>query len=75
MPELVPETCGILVPVEEGWERDLPGNPEVFADAVEEVMTVRAEMSREAREHALRTFDVKGWMERHESVFQRVLES
>ena len=75
MPELVAEKCGILVPVEQGWEQDLPGNPETLADAVEQVMKVREEMSREAREHAVRTFDVKGWMGRHESVFHQVLES
>jgi glycosyltransferase involved in cell wall biosynthesis len=75
MTELVPEECGILVPVAQGWEHDLPGNPEVLADAVEQVMKARSLMSREAREHAIRTFDMMGWMGRHESVFQRVLES
>jgi glycosyltransferase involved in cell wall biosynthesis len=75
MPELVPGICGILVPVDQGWERDLPGDPESLADAVEQVMQDRVVMSKAAREHAAATFDVKGWMGRHEAVFHQILKS
>jgi glycosyltransferase involved in cell wall biosynthesis len=74
MPELVPDSCGILVPVERGWEHDLPGDPKALADAVELVMKNHPAMAEAARSHALRTFDVKEWLCRHDMVFRRLLD-
>jgi glycosyltransferase involved in cell wall biosynthesis len=73
MPELVSKECGILVPVEQGWERDLPGDPKELANAVELVMENHPAMARAARSHALRTFDVKKWLCLHDMVFRRLL--
>ena len=75
MPELVPGPCGILVPVQQGWARDLPGDPEALADGVEQVMNARSVMSKAAREHAVATFDVKRWIARHEDIFHQILKS
>lgn len=71
MPELVPNGCGILVPVAQSWSDDLAGAPADLADAVEQIMNRQPEMSRSAREHAVRTFDVARWLDRHEEVFRR----
>jgi glycosyltransferase involved in cell wall biosynthesis len=73
MPELVPEEAGCLVEVEESWTEDVAGSPEDLADAVEQVMAQREVMSRSAREHAVRTFAVEGWIERHAEVFEGIL--
>lgn len=74
MPELVGKECGILVPVEQGWKRDLPGDPEALADGVEQVMKNRSAMSKAARSHAVQTFQVGVWLERHERIFRRLTE-
>ena len=74
MPELVPDSCGILVPVERGWEHDLPGDSKELANAVELVMKNHPAMAEAARSHALRTFDVKEWLCRHDMVFRRLLD-
>lgn len=74
MPELVPEECGILVPVKQGWEHDLPGDPKALADAVERIMGNHAAMAAAARNHAVRTFEVTAWLDRHDRVFRRLLE-
>lgn len=74
MPELVPEECGMLVPIEEGWSRDLAGDPGLLADAVERVMENHVVMTEAARSHAQRTFDVKEWLCRHDMVFRRLLD-
>ncbi|MFZ4775373.1 MAG: glycosyltransferase family 4 protein [Terrimicrobiaceae bacterium] len=75
MPELVSRESGILVPVPQSWTRDLAGEPADLADAVEGIMQNHAAMSRAAREHAVRTFDVGRWLARHEAVFRQVLTS
>lgn len=70
MPELVADGSGILVPVEPGWTRDLAGDPEVLADAVERILGNHAGFSRQARERAVRVFDLDRWLQRHEAVFR-----
>jgi glycosyltransferase involved in cell wall biosynthesis len=75
MPELVSRESGILAPVPQSWTRDLAGDPADLADAVERIMDNHAAMSRAAREHAVRTFDVDRWLARHEAVFRNLLAS
>ncbi len=73
MPELVPETCGRLVPIGKSWVEDRAGDPELLADAVEEVMANHRAVAEAAREHAVATFDVMRWLDRHEVVFNSLL--
>jgi glycosyltransferase involved in cell wall biosynthesis len=75
MPELVSQGCGVLVPVEHSWTRDLAGNPGDLADAVERIMENHAGMARAVRDHAARTFDVQHWLGRHAEVFLKCLDS
>ena len=72
MPELVPDSCGILVPVEQGWCRDLAGDPGFLADAVECIMEKHVVMTEAARSHAVRTFQVGAWLERHREILLEV---
>jgi glycosyltransferase involved in cell wall biosynthesis len=73
MSELVAGECGILVPVRQSWARDLAGDPELLADAVERVMESHAAFSRAAREHAVRVFNLDRWLDRHEAVFRELV--
>ena len=75
MPELVPKQCGVLVPVVNGWERDVPGDPVDLADAVECVMGDHAAMAAASRSHALQFFDLRSWLERHDGIFRRLLDA
>ncbi|MEI8311845.1 MAG: glycosyltransferase family 4 protein [Verrucomicrobiota bacterium] len=72
MPELVSDDSGILVPIEQSWTRDLAGDPELLADAVERIMEKHAAFSRAAREHAVCAFDLSRWLARHEAVFREL---
>lgn len=73
MPELVPDSCGILVPVERGWSRDQAGDPGLLADAVEHVMEHHVEMSGASRRRAIEAFDLGRWTRRHAEIFREVL--
>lgn len=73
LPELVPSECGTLVPVDQGWTRDLAGDPGLLADAVESVMKNRASMADAARTHAVRAFDAGSWLRRHGEIFREVM--
>ena len=75
MPELVPVGAGILAPIPQSWTRDLAGAPNNLADAVERIMENHGPMSRAARDHAVRTFDVARWLARHDAVFHALLDS
>jgi glycosyltransferase involved in cell wall biosynthesis len=72
MPELVPEECGMLVPIEQGWSRDLAGEPGLLADAVECIMENHVVMTEAARSHAVRAFEVGAWLERHREILREV---
>jgi len=73
MPELVSKACGVLAPVPSSWTSDIAGDPVHLADAVEAVMSRHPEMSAAARAHAVATFDVKNWLNRHEQVFRNLI--
>ncbi len=73
MPELVTDSCGVLVPVEQGWSCDRAGNPGDLADAVEHIMGNRLAISESARKRAVEVFDLTGWMRRHGEIFREVL--
>ena len=75
MPELVSNAAGILVPIRQSWTEDLAGDPSALADAIERIMEKHASMARAAREHTVRTFDVRHWLARHAAVFQNLIAS
>jgi len=72
MPELVSDSCGMLVPIEQGWSRDLAGEPGLLADAVECIMENHVGMTEAARSHAVRAFEVGAWLERHREILRGV---
>lgn len=69
MPELVDAQSGVLVPIRQGWDQDLPADPGLLADAVETVLAHRENFAKAARQRALDHFDVEQWMERHRKIF------
>lgn len=73
MPELVSKACGVLAPVPSSWTSDIAGDPVYLADGVEAVMSRHPEMSAAARAHAVATFDVKNWLNRHEQVLRNLI--
>lgn len=73
MPELVSEDAGRLVDVEDSWTRDIAPNAEDLAEAVQTVMADHSRFSLGARERALRHFDRRAWVDRHETIFRDVL--
>ena len=75
MPELVSNTAGKLVPIQQSWTEDLAGDPSSLAGAIERIMENHASMARSAREHTVRTFDVRHWLTRHAAVFQNLIAS
>ena len=75
MPELVPNAVGVLVPVRQSWMEDFAGDPSALAAGVEQIMEKHPAMSQAARDHAVRTFDVNRWIERHAAVFQNLLDA
>lgn len=75
MPELVPPTAGVLVPIENSWTRDIAGDPALLADAVEHTAANHAAMSAAARAHAERSFDEQAWLDRHSTVMNKLCGS
>lgn len=73
MPELVPPAAGRLLPVAQSWTEDCAADPVAMADAVEAIMGDLGSFGRAARLHAVKTFGVRSWLDRHEAIFAEVL--
>jgi glycosyltransferase involved in cell wall biosynthesis len=72
MPELAGEEGGVGVTGPEDYEQDHPPRAEDLAEAVKAVLQDHESYARKARERAVRLFDVKPWLERHQEVFSRM---
>lgn len=69
MLELVGDEAGYGVPGVEDFEAVHPPSVEAMADAVLRVLSARETFSRRARERAVRLFDTRPWIRRHETLF------
>jgi glycosyltransferase involved in cell wall biosynthesis len=74
LPELVPSSCGELIPTPLSWEKLITPTGEQLAAAVEALLPRLGQVGRAAREHAEANYDGAKWVERHANIFRRVLE-
>jgi glycosyltransferase involved in cell wall biosynthesis len=74
LPELVPSSCGELIPAPLSWEELITPTGEQLAAAVEALLCRLPQVARAARLHAEATYDGAKWVERHADIFRRVLE-
>ena len=74
-PELIGKEGGCLVEVPQSWERYYSPDPEKMVDAVVKIMSDWDEYSKNARRRASALFNKEAWIETHEEVFRKVLES
>ena len=73
MPEMVDESCGVLVPAPRDWnERHTPGGVEL-AGAIEKIHANLESMSAAARRLAVERFSVEPWVEAHRRIFTNLL--
>ena len=73
MPELVSDTSGILIPIEESFEKLHYPSPQNVASAVKTVRDNLDDFSREARISAVERFDKEIWLQKHEEIFNKLL--
>jgi len=73
LPEMVAPSCGALVPAPLSWEKLITPTGEQLAAAVESLIPRLREAALAARAHAEANFDGTKWVERHASLFRRVL--
>jgi glycosyltransferase involved in cell wall biosynthesis len=73
VPELVGEEAGVALPCPEDFERvQVPDEAAIGAGMVR-IAANRAIMAEAARQRAVRQFDIRHWIERHETVFGELL--
>jgi glycosyltransferase involved in cell wall biosynthesis len=70
MPEMVPDTCGALVPALLDWDRSHTPTGEELASAVADLLPNRLAMGAAARKHAEALFAVEQWVEDHRRIFE-----
>ena len=75
LPEMVPPSCGSLVPAPLSWERLITPTGEQLAAAVQSLVPRLQESARAARSLAEASFDGTKWLERHASIFRSVLSN
>lgn len=74
-PELVGDEAGIGVPAELSWSRDIPPDPDALAAGVLRIAEDLSRYAAAARERAVKRFDIRAWLARHEAVFAALLGS
>lgn len=72
VPELVGNEAGTGVPADLSWDKDIPPDPQLMAEAVLRVAERQEEYSQAARQRATERFDVYTWLEAHREVFSEV---
>jgi glycosyltransferase involved in cell wall biosynthesis len=73
MPELVPDTCGRLVPAPCDWDTRHTPTGKDLAAAVTAILPHLASMGIASRKHAKECFSVERWVEDHRRIFQALL--
>ncbi len=73
LPEMVPPSCGELIPAALSWDKLITPTGEQLAEAVKLLLPRLREAASAARSHARATFDGAKWVERHADIFRRVL--
>jgi glycosyltransferase involved in cell wall biosynthesis len=71
--ELADESCGIGINAELSWENDVYPDPKLLAEAVMSIAEKRDKFSEAARERAVKNFDLRTWLNEHNSVFYKAL--
>lgn len=73
VPELVGGEAGAGVPAGDDWERLVRPEPEALGAAMTRVAANRDAMSAAARGRAEAQFGLEAWLDRHDSVFRRLV--
>jgi glycosyltransferase involved in cell wall biosynthesis len=73
LPEMVPSSCGTLIPVPLSWDKLITPTGDQLAAAAEALIPNLRQAAVAARSHAESNFDGVQWVERHASIFERVL--
>lgn len=74
MPEMVGESCGVLVPAPLDWDNRHTPRAGELADAIRHVASRRKEMSLAARRCVEERFAVGPWVEAHREIFVELLQ-
>lgn len=72
--ELVGDDGGVGVTGPTDWHKDHPPSPEDLVACIKKVIDNRTDFSTGARKRAVAHFDVKRWLQRHQEVFEVLLE-
>ncbi|MDG1143882.1 MAG: glycosyltransferase family 4 protein [Burkholderiales bacterium] len=75
VPELVGDDAGIAMTVPEDWEKIHTPSPEVIAEGMQEIAALKSSMSQAARSRAESCFNLVNWIDRHRTVFSKLLRS
>ena len=75
VPELVGKYAGIGLNVSEDWEKvNVPSKKEIY-EGIIQIIDKEKSFSHSARERAVKLFDIKLWIKRHEEVFELLLNN
>ncbi len=73
VPELVGDEGGVGCAAARDWEQDHPPDPVALAQALSKVAGALARYAQQARSRAVRRFDVRPWLDRHEEIMYRLV--
>lgn len=73
VPELVGNDAGIGMSVQQSFDELFVPNAGQIAEGMEKIINNHSQFSQEARNRAVRLFDIQIWAERHRSAFLKII--
>ncbi len=74
IPELVDYKSGVGISVENSWyERNLTPSSEDIAKGMIKIFKDKNSLGENARQRAVKNYDIKNWIKRHRYIFQKLL--
>ena len=74
IPELVDKDSGLGIKVPENWQiTQVPGKTEIV-NGMRTIIENKINMSQASRSRAVEFFDIKKWINRHENIFEKLLD-
>ena len=74
VPELVGRKAGIGIEVPNDWDRIHEPNPENAAKAIRQIIDSYQVFSQNARDRAVREFDLRPWLAHHQRLFEELCQ-
>ena len=75
IPELVDKESGLGINVKGNWNKTIVPSPSEISNGMQKIIDNRITMSQSSRIRSVEFFDIKIWLNKHQNIFEKLLQS